>query len=77
MAIAAWTNGQVSPNKPVSLPTLSVVKYTTTDTVESAGITKTPLTTAVPQTTGYYTGNAYSGTTTINSIRTREIWITG
>ena len=77
MAIAVWTNGQVSPQKPVSLPTLSVVKYTSADIVESASVTKAPLTTSVPQTTGYYTGTAYTGTTTTNYITTREIWITG
>lgn len=77
MAIVAWTNGQVSPQKPVSLPTLSTVTYTATDTVESQSVTKTPLITDVPQSIGYYTGNAYAGTTTINSITSRDIWITG
>jgi hypothetical protein len=77
MAIAVGTNSQTSSVKAVSLPTLSVVKYTVTDIVESASVTKTPMITAVPQTSTYYTGTAYTGTTTTNYITTREIWITG
>ena len=77
MAIAVGTNSQTSSFKAVSLPTLSVVGYTTSDIVESAGVTKTPLTTNVPQTSTYYTGTAYTGTTTTISYTAREIWITG
>jgi hypothetical protein len=77
MAIAVGTNSQTSSFKAVALPALSVVGYTSADLVESAGVTKTPLTTNVPQTSTYYTGTAYTGTTTTNYITTREIWITG
>ena len=77
MAIAVGTNSQTSSFKAVALPTLSVVGYASADLVESASVTKTPLTTDVPQTTGYYTGTAYTGTTTTISYTAREIWITG
>ena len=44
MAIAVWTNSNVSPSKSVSLTTLSVSGYSTADFVESTTVTKTPFT---------------------------------
>lgn len=44
MAIAVWTNGNISPNQLVSLTTLSVSGYNTADFVESATVTKIPFT---------------------------------
>lgn len=123
MAIAVWTNSNVSPNKSVSLTTLSVSGYNAADLVESVSLTKTsfatntasasspvniyavspvynvtttvtgytytdnieslnilkrPFTSNVPSTVGYgYNQTSYTGSYTVNTIRSREIWITG
>ena len=44
MAIAVWTNSNVSPNNSVSLTSLSVSGFTANDWIESTSITKTPFT---------------------------------
>lgn len=123
MAIAVWTNSNVSPNKSVSLTTLSVsgynaadlvesvsltktsfttnttsssspvniytvspvynvtpavTGYTATDNIESLSILKRPFTSNVPSAAGYgYNQASYTGSYTVNTIRSREIWITG